>query len=54
MLDTLLTNVVPSPQFSPKLWELSVQYMTPYWEGNASYEDCVADLESMLELYMYE
>ena len=48
------TNVVPYRQFSPKLWEIYVQYMTPYWEGNASYEDCVTDLESMLELYMYE
>ena len=50
----MYTNVVPYRQFSPKLWELYVQYMTPYWEGNASYEQCVSELESMLELYMYE
>ena len=49
-----LTDVVPYKQFSTKQWELFVRYMTPYWEGNASYEDCVAELEAMLELYMYE
>ena len=52
--DTLVTEVVPYQQFSPKLWEIYVQYMTPYWEDNASYEQCVSELEAMLELYMYE
>ena len=45
---------IPYTQFSTKLWEIFVQYMTPYWEGNASYDQCVSELEAMLELYMYE
>jgi len=50
----MFTDILPYQQFSTKQWEIYVQYMTPYWEGNASYEKCVSELEAMLELYMYE
>ena len=53
-LTGVLTDVEPYKQFSTKQWELFVRYMTPYWEGNASYDQCVSELEAMLELYMYE
>ena len=53
-LFAFFTDMQPYDNDSSNLWEMYVQYFTPYWKDDATFDDCYDKLYSALELYLYE
>ena len=53
-LFSLFTDVEPYPNFSIRLWLNYIEYFTPYWENEATFESCYEEFYNMLNIYINE